>query len=62
MIEITQIFSLKFDTDIDECVSSPCTAPNASCENNDGGYECKCPDGWKGDGVSIHGCNGESIL
>ena len=41
--------------DTDECSTvSPCHA-NATCNNTEGSYTCKCDSGYYGDGVS---CNG----
>jgi hypothetical protein len=38
--------------DVDECAweEAPCSA-NATCTNNDGGYDCACNEGYAGDGV-----------
>ena len=46
--------------DINECSSSPCKSPDSTCVNIPGSYECRCSDGWNGDGRYIHGCNGTS--
>ena len=46
--------------DINECLSSPCKSPDSTCVNIPGSYECRCPDGWNGDGRYTHGCNGTS--
>ena len=46
--------------DINECLSSPCKSPHSTCVNIPGSYECRCPDGWNGDGRYAHGCNGMS--
>jgi hypothetical protein len=38
--------------DVDECAGeeAPCS-DNATCTNNDGGYDCACNEGYTGDGV-----------
>ena len=33
-------------TDVDEC-SDPQTCRRGECVNNEGGYECKCPDSFE---------------
>ena len=43
--------------DIDECSSSEgnnCST-NATCLNNHGFYECRCKEGFDGDGFNCHG-------
>ena len=42
------------DADIDECVKSSCHAM-ADCINFIGGFECKCRDGFTGDGYQCEG-------
>ena len=37
--------------DIDECDSSPCSA-NAHCNNTVGSFDCRCNDGFSGDGLN----------
>lgn len=34
------------DEDIDECLTSPCSGPNARCMNTLGTYTCLCVDGY----------------
>ena len=36
------------ETDVDECLNSPCTRSNAEkdCENTAGGYDCHCIFGY----------------
>lgn len=42
-------------TDINECSSSPCH-PDADCTNTNPFYNCKCKNGYAGDGMT---CTGE---
>ena len=37
--------------DIDECESSPCSA-NAHCHNTVGSFQCRCKNGFSGDGLT----------
>jgi hypothetical protein len=39
------------DTNIDECLNSPCDA-NAACTDNEGSFSCACNTGYAGDGLS----------
>ena len=40
--------------DIDECdIGNDCNV-NAMCSNTDGSYDCKCIDGFLGDGYECH--------
>ena len=34
--------------DIDECKANPCQN-GGTCSNENGGYSCKCTNGWTGD-------------
>ena len=49
---------LRYLTEIDECLTSPCKGDNSTCINTDGSFECRCPDGWSGDGITF--CAGNS--
>ena len=48
-----------YSTEIDECLTSPCKGDNSTCINTDGSFECRCPDGWSGDGITF--CAGKSL-
>ena len=41
--------------DIDECAVGGYCNPNAICRNTEGSYQCKCKDGFEGDGKTT--CN-----
>ena len=43
--------------DIDECSSSDenICSNNATCINNNGSYECRCKEGFDGDGFNCQG-------
>lgn len=44
-------------TDIDECVlaRSDCPSTSSRCINTEGGYVCRCSEGYEGDGISCFG-------
>jgi hypothetical protein len=45
------------DDDLDECATGThACAPGASCTNTVGGYDCACPAGTTGDGLTCSGC------
>ena len=45
------IYILIFVVDINECLQSPSVChSNATCNDNDGSYECMCKEGYTGDG------------
>ena len=52
-------------TDNDECQGEwsghNCDA-NAVCTNTEGGFTCKCKDGWSGDGIGCTGIYVDSYL
>ena len=39
--------------DIDECLSQPCAARNATCVDGLNAYECRCPAGYAGEHCQI---------
>lgn len=46
-------------TDIDECeVSVTVCPPTSKCINTEGGYVCRCSEGYRGDGIH---CLGEKV-
>lgn len=49
-----RIHSHLFPTDIDECVQAPCDSA-AVCVNSAGGFECRCLNGYAGDGFTCSG-------
>ncbi|XP_064595157.1 mucin-like protein isoform X2 [Liolophura sinensis] len=42
---------LSCETDVNECNDTSICAEFAQCSNTDGGYECLCSSGFKGDGM-----------
>ena len=49
-----------FYTDVDECSDGTDNChTEASCTNNDGGFDCTCNSGYSGNGVT---CSGKFIL
>ena len=51
-------------TDIDECSNAETNEchSNASCNNTEGSYTCRCLEGYQGDGKNCSGRNHISIL
>ena len=54
-----------FHTDIDECVSSPCTCEegvygncSVTCENQVPGFQCMCEEGYRVDDLQTT-CQGD---
>ena len=48
--------------DIDECAKgSHSCHRHAKCVNSDGSFDCKCNDGWKGNGRNCKGCTRNSL-
>ena len=45
-IHCIDMYSIKYDVDIDECVSGSDNCSNAKCVNNDGGFVCDCFNGY----------------
>lgn len=56
-LNISRVHNLP--TDIDECVlgSARCPTTSSECINTEGGYACRCSEGYEGDGIN---CLGES--
>ena len=47
-----------FHSDIDECASMvPYCSPDATCNNTKGSYQCRCNEGFSGDGKECKGKN-----
>ena len=45
-----------FHSDIDECASTvPYCSPDATCSNTKGSYQCRCNQGFSGDGKECKG-------
>ena len=45
-------------SDINECTSAvPHCSPNATCNNTEGSYQCRCKEGFSGDGKECQGKN-----
>ena len=53
---ITSRFHHIYFTDFDECATNSDNChDDATCMNSPGGYECKCNDGYRGNGVFCKG-------
>ena len=50
-------YSIQYVADVDECesVESNDCHLNASCNNTEGSYTCRCLDGYQGDGKNCTG-------
>ena len=46
--EIDENNELDETNDLDECSNNPCEN-GATCKNTEGGFKCKCLEGWEGD-------------
>ena len=55
------IYLLNFKNTFDFIVLNPIFDSGAVCQNTDGGYECMCPSGMEGAGITGSPCE-ESLV
>ena len=55
LCKFTLTFCVYLHVDVDECLDPDICSCDATCTNTPGSFECKCNDGFVGDGFTCTG-------